>query len=206
MAPARNISLANFPWPSLVFFTCASPTILSVPLVVEEHRNCPIILKTRTEVIQRIDICHEADFGFFEHLLMSKIRGGLAGVLNGPIDSILISETDPYGNIILANDNFCAVSQYGREELIGSPHNIIRHPAMPKELFKYLWSTIKRGEVFRGIIKNLKKDGSPYWVNATVIPVFQNDKIAGYIGGRSLLNDEKAAEQLFNEEAQRYLI
>jgi PAS domain S-box-containing protein len=133
-----------------------------------------------------------------------QFSGALASILKDSNDSVLISETDPFGTIIHANDNFCTISQYSREELVGSSHNIIRHPSMPKELFQFLWSTLKSGEVFRGIIKNLKKDGNHYWVNATIIPVFQNGKVSGYIGGRNLIKDDSVAEQLFAEEVRRY--
>jgi len=68
---------------------------------------------------------------------------------------------------------------------------------MPKELFHHLWTTIKNGEVFRGIIKNMKKDGGHYWVNATIMPVFQHGEIVRYIGGRHYISDEKVAEELF---------
>ena len=110
---------------------------------------------------------------------------------------VIISETDLSGNITAANDPFCAISGYSKDELIGNPHNIIRHPTMPKELFKQLWVTIQRGDVFRGIIKNQAKDGHHYWVNATIMPVFHGGQIVRYVGGRHLLNDDKLAEELF---------
>src|SRR5690606_38092275 len=72
----------------------------------------------------------------------------------------ILSESDTYGNITYVNDKLCHVSKYNREELIGKPHNIFRHEDMPAELFKKFWETIKKGEVFRGIIKNKAKDGS----------------------------------------------
>jgi len=119
-------------------------------------------------------------------------------------DSVIISETDPFGTILHANDNFCDISGYSREELIGSSHNIIRHPSMPKELFHRLWSTIKKGDTFRGIIKNLKKDGSHYWVNTTILPVYERGKIVRYIGGRNLIYDEQLALELFRKEAEKF--
>ena len=119
-------------------------------------------------------------------------------------DSVIISETDPYGTILHANDNFCAISGYSREALEGMPHNIIRHPSMPKELFRQLWSTIKKGEVFRATIKNQKKDGNPYWVNATIMPVYENNQIVRYVAGRHYISDEKLAEELFRNEARLF--
>jgi PAS domain S-box-containing protein len=117
----------------------------------------------------------------------------------------LFSETDIFGVIIFANDAFCRASKYTLEELIGKPHNIIRHPDMPKQLFKLLWSTIEKGEVFRGVIKNKAKDGSHYWVNATLMPIAdQNKKIIKFIGARHLLSDEKLAEELFEQQMKLY--
>lgn len=119
----------------------------------------------------------------------------------------LISETDIYGTIIFANDDFCKISQYAAEELLGKPHNIIRHPDMPGGLFKLLWDTIKKGEVFRGIIKNRARDGTHYWVSATIMPVFDaNNKIVKFIGARYHLPDDAQAQRLFNEQAKRLKI
>lgn len=83
----------------------------------------------------------------------------------------IVSETDTRGVITYANPKFCEVSGYSVEELIGKPHNIIRHPDMPKEAFKELWDTIKAGKIWQGEVKNRRKDGSHYWVLATVGPL-----------------------------------
>jgi methyl-accepting chemotaxis protein len=97
----------------------------------------------------------------------------------------IVSESDLKGDILDINDKFIEISQYSRDELIGHPHNTTRHPDMPKETFKELWSTIGRGKTFRGIIKNRKKDGSPYYVDAVIAPVLgENGKPRKYIGVR----------------------
>ena len=97
----------------------------------------------------------------------------------------LVSETDKKGVITFVNDKFCEVAQYSREELIGQPHNVVRHPDMPKSLFKEMWATIGKGGIFRGKIKNQAKDGSGYWVDAMVAPVLGADgKPEKYIGIR----------------------
>ena len=119
---------------------------------------------------------------------------------------VIISETDLKGNIISANDPFCAISGYRRDELIGSPHNIIRHPSMPKELFRQLWATIQRGDVFRAVIKNRTKRGGHYWVSATIMPVFQGGLIVRYVGARYLLKDDKFAEELFSKQMSGFLM
>lgn len=87
----------------------------------------------------------------------------------------LISETDTRGIITYANPKFCEVSGYSLDELLGKPHNIIRHPDMPKAVFKELWDTIKAGKIWQGEIKNRRKDGSHYWVLATVGPLLDSE-------------------------------
>ncbi len=97
----------------------------------------------------------------------------------------IVSEADKRGDILSINDKFVEVSQYGSHELLGRPHNTTRHPDMPRETFKQLWSTIGRGEIFRGVIKNRAKDGTPYYVDAVVAPIMgANGKPMKYLGVR----------------------
>lgn len=97
----------------------------------------------------------------------------------------IVSETDLKGYITYANEKFCEVSQYTPEELIGANQNIVRHPDMPKELFKEMWASIGKGQIFRGIVKNRKKDGSPYYIDGVFTPVLgENGKPIKYIGIR----------------------
>jgi len=92
-------------------------------------------------------------------------------MLNG--DTFLVSETDAKGNILFANEEFCKVAEYSLDELIGKPHNIVRHKDMPKAAFKDLWDTIQAGKVWHGYVKNSTKSGGYYWVFATIYP-FKN--------------------------------
>jgi methyl-accepting chemotaxis protein len=97
----------------------------------------------------------------------------------------IVSETDLKGIITYVNDKFCEVAKYTRDELIGQPHNIVRHPDMPKEAFRAMWNTIGKGDTFRAVVKNKAKDGTPYWVDALVAPVMgDNGKPVKYIGIR----------------------
>jgi len=98
--------------------------------------------------------------------------------------SFLVSETDENGIITFANDDFCTYAGYSLDELIGKPHSIVRHPDMPKAAFADLWKTVKKGERWRGFVKNLSKDGSYYWVYATVFPFESCDGSRGYISCR----------------------
>lgn len=86
-------------------------------------------------------------------------------------NDFLVSLTDEKGIILFANDDFCKVAGYTLDELVGKPHNVVRHPDMPKAAFKDLWSSVKAGEVWEGYVKNKTKDGGYYWVYATVYPM-----------------------------------
>jgi PAS domain S-box-containing protein len=116
----------------------------------------------------------------------------------------ILSEADVFGTITLVNNKLIEVSKYSREELIGKPHSIFRHPDMPSELFKLFWDTIKQGKVFKGIIKNRAKDGTHYWVDATIVPVKDaSGKIIKYIGARYHITDDSFAEHFYNLQAVR---
>ncbi|WP_457640411.1 methyl-accepting chemotaxis protein [Persephonella sp.] len=100
-------------------------------------------------------------------------------------DEIFFSTTDLKGIILSGNDVFVRVSKYSLDELIGSPHNIIRHPDMPRIVFKLLWDYIQSGKSIVAYVKNMAKDGSYYWVLATVIPVKdENGNIIEYLSIR----------------------
>jgi methyl-accepting chemotaxis protein len=108
----------------------------------------------------------------------------------------IVSWADRKGDILSVNDKYVEVSQYSRDELIGSPHSITRHPDMPKETFKKLWSTIGRGETFRGVIKNRAKDGTPYYVDAVIAPVLgENGKPMKYLGVRYDITEAEIERQ-----------
>jgi len=116
-----------------------------------------------------------------------------------PADQTLVSITDLKGRITYCNANFIEVSGYTREELIGQPHNLVRHPDMPEEAFRDMWETIQRGMPWTAIIKNRRKNGDYYWVRANATPVRGQGGIAGYLSVRSHVSDEEieAAEHLY---------
>jgi PAS domain S-box-containing protein len=101
-----------------------------------------------------------------------------------PSGTVLISKTDTKGVITYCNDAFVDISGYSREELIGRSHNIVRHPDMPPQAFKWLWDTMKVARPWRGVVKNRCKSGDHYWVRATVAPVLESGKIIGYVSVR----------------------
>jgi aerotaxis receptor len=101
-----------------------------------------------------------------------------------PKDSYILSETDDKGIIIYANDIFCEIAGYKLDELIGQPHNIVRHPDMPRIAFKGLWDDIQSKGFWNGIVKNLRKDGAYYWVDATALRRVHGDGSVTYLSIR----------------------
>ncbi|HHQ4670103.1 TPA: methyl-accepting chemotaxis protein [Aeromonas veronii] len=92
----------------------------------------------------------------------------------------LVSTTDLKGDITYANPAFCQVAGYRLEEMLGQHHNLVRHPDMPKAAFADLWAHLKAGKPWRGMVKNRCKDGSYYWVDAYVTPIYEDGKMVGY--------------------------
>ena len=104
--------------------------------------------------------------------------------------SAIVSKTDKLGVISYVNKNFCRISGYQSHELIGRSHNIVNHSDMPKHLFKELWNTISRGNIWQGVIKNRKKDGGFYVVKTTIAPIFdKSGEIAEFISMRDDITD-----------------
>tara|TARA_R110002167_G_scaffold13061_8_gene55257 strand:+ start:251 stop:2530 length:2280 start_codon:yes stop_codon:yes gene_type:complete len=108
----------------------------------------------------------------------------------------IVSFADLKGDIVTVNEKFIEVSKYDRSELIGQPHNTTRHPDMPKETFKQVWATIRRGDTFRGVIKNRAKDGTPYYVDAVIAPfIGDNGKPSRYLGVRYDITEQELERQ-----------
>ena len=116
-----------------------------------------------------------------------------------PGDELLVSSTNTRGEITHCNPAFVRVSGYSYEELIGQPHNIIRHPDVPAAAaFKDMWSTVGRGKPWTGLVKNRRKNGDHYWVFAFVVPIKQQGQVTGYMSVRSPVSrqDIEATEAL----------
>ncbi|WP_417580238.1 PAS domain-containing protein [Nitrincola sp.] len=111
-----------------------------------------------------------------------------------PDGKLIVSRTDPQGIITHANQAFVDMSGYSREELIGTNHYILRHPDMPAVAFKGLWDTMAEGKKWQGFVKNLRKDGTYYWVKATVIPNMRNGELVGYTSVRRKPSRSKIRE------------
>lgn len=111
-----------------------------------------------------------------------------------PAGQALVSTTDLQGRILYCNPAFIEVSGYIREELLGQPHNMIRHPDMPGEAFRDMWQTIESGEPWSGLVKNRRKNGDHYWVMANVTPLLDGDRPVGYMSVRTLPDRQQVSE------------
>ena len=110
------------------------------------------------------------------------------------INDIIVTETDAKGIITFANEDFCKIAGYKKEELLGSPHNMVRHSDMPKAAFKDLWQTVQSGKIWKGIVKNKTKNGGFYWVNATAYPSKKANGELRYISIRIKPTDKEVAD------------
>lgn len=114
-----------------------------------------------------------------------------------PRDMRIVSKTDLKGMITYVNDAFVQISGFSREELIGKSQNIVRHPDMPPQAFKWLWDTIQQGLPWRGLVKNRCKNGDHYWVKALVSPIEEGGRVVGYLSVRHAPSrDEVAAAEV----------
>ncbi|EJR3108467.1 PAS domain-containing protein [Salmonella enterica] len=115
--------------------------------------------------------------------------------LNTPLDddTTLMSTTDLESYITHANDTFVQVSGYQLNELLAQPHNLVRHPDMPKAAFADMWYTLKQGEPWSGIVKNRRKNGDHYWVRANAVPMIREGRVTGYMSIRTRATDDEIA-------------
>lgn len=114
-----------------------------------------------------------------------------------PHDATLMSTTDTQSHITYTNAAFIQASGFDAEDLEGQPHNIVRHPDMPREAFADMWATLKAGKSWSALVKNRRKDGDHYWVRANATPVIRNGKLAGYMSVRT----QPAREEIAKAEA-----
>ncbi len=118
-----------------------------------------------------------------------------------PAGTTLLSATDTQSHLSYANAAFVSVSGFEREELIGQPHNLVRHPDMPREAFADMWATLKAGRSWTALVKNRRKNGDHYWVRANAAPIRRGGRVTGYLSVRTRPQraEVAAAEQLYRD-------
>ena len=94
-----------------------------------------------------------------------------------PENATLLSTTNVDSHVAYANESFLAVSGFTAEEIVGQPHNLVRHPDMPREAFADMWATLKAGQSWTALVKNRRKDGDHYWVRANATPVVRGGRL-----------------------------
>jgi len=97
-----------------------------------------------------------------------------------PSEELIVSRTNLGGKITYANETFARISGYSVEELVGQPHNLVRHPDMPSSVFADMWAKLEKGQKWSGVVKNLRKDSGFYWVYASISGVYKEDKLVEY--------------------------
>ncbi len=161
-----------------------------------EEQNLRLENKNKyfTEINSILNTNHEWEELIDKIFLLEEFRKALD-------ESSIVSKTDKKGIITYVNDNFCKISGYKKEELIGQSHNIIRHPNTKKEFFKNLWQTILKKKTFKGVIENRNKDGESYFVDTTIVPILdKNDEIVEFIGIRNDLTPVFEKDKLIYEQ------
>ncbi|ADZ92471.1 PAS domain-containing protein [Marinomonas mediterranea] len=115
-------------------------------------------------------------------------------------DMVLVSSTDVKGRITFVNDAFCSVAGYERDQLIGAPHNLIRHPDVPPAVFADMWANLKQGNSWMGLVKNRCENGDHYWVSAHVSPLLDNGKVIGYesVRRKATVEEKKHAQSVYD--------
>ena len=163
-----------------------------VPVLGNDGRPCNIIEVATDVTAQQLDLDDLRD--------ELKVRQDIMNTAS------IVSEANLKGEITTANDKYVQVSKCSKEELIGRGHNITRHPDMPKEVFKQMWATIGKGQIFRGVVKNRAKDGTPYYVDAVIAPfIGKTGKPRKYLGVRYDITAQEIQRQNMKDQSGKTL-
>ncbi|MEA3314369.1 MAG: PAS domain S-box protein, partial [Campylobacterota bacterium] len=153
--------------------------------------------KFETLLKEAVNLVKKEEDNNFSKLLLNQYKETID-------DSAIVSKADKNGKITFVNDKFCEISGYTKDELIGKPHNIVRHPDIASSIFEHMWYTIKElKETWLGEVKNKKKDGTSYWVKATIKPIVDmNGNIVEYIAIRIDITQQQKIKEYFENQLQ----
>ena len=184
-----------------------------IPVIVVSSTNDPEVVRdalkigasdfikkpfNTEELMLKVDLAIDTNRKSLEVLCSKKLLDEYKMAIN---NSALVSKTDPNGVITYVNDAFSKLSGYTQEELIGSAHNIVRHPDMKDNVFKELWQTIQKKQIWKGVIKNRKKSGEAYYVQSTITPIIDaGGKIVEYIAIRTDITELEAYKEMLKNE------
>lgn len=196
----ENIRKVNKDIP-FIFTTAHSDSeflLKSISLNVSEYMIKPININ---ELISKVEILFKDFINNLERDHRYEELSKYIGVVN---QVSIVSRTDTAGIIIDVNEFFCETSGYSKEELVGSNHNIVRHPNNSKQFFKNMWEHLERGESWKGKIKNRKKSGEDYFLRATIIPIFDQEEknILEYISISFLTTEIDLKNRKFKKEVR----
>lgn len=171
------------------------------PINYDDMNQLLYKLSTKIKKFNEHDINIEQQKFLMDHISQ---KNHLLKQYTDVIDHVaIVSKTDLKGIITYVNDFFCEVSGYLRDEVMGKSHNIVRHEDMARSVYTQLWENIKDGKIWEGTIKNKNKDGSAYFVHATVFPMFDKEKnIEGYMGIRFLTTKEEVEKREFKKKVR----
>jgi len=150
------------------------------------------------ELILKVDLAIETNRRYVQAICSQKMLNEYKEAVD---ESALVSKTDTKGIITYVNEKFCELSGYTKKELLGKPHNIVRHPDMPSSAFQEMWQTIQAKQIWKGIIKNRKKDGSAYYVQSMIKPIVDiNGDILEYIAIRTDITELETYKKYLEED------
>ncbi len=177
-----------------------------IDIGISNYIHKPVRMDTLVSALQKtVEALEQQRKDEDEFNEIQKLNHELDALVDSFDTYVIASRTDLKGVITYASRAYEQISGYAKDELIGKPHNIVRHPDMPASAFKQMWNTIQSGKLWVGEVKNLKKDGGFYWVEAHIAPYYNGDgEHVGYSAIRLNITSRKRAE-LLNEEVTNLL-
>lgn len=185
------------------FILCAISAIFYFVFVAPMKKVASCIKDKKIKQLSNIQYYNGETDTIVNHILFCAHDNTILNQYKDALDETsIVSKTNEFGLITYANENFCKISGYALEELIGKPHSIIRHPSTHPEVFKQMWLQIKNGKVWKGILKNTSKNGTAYVVQTTIIPIFdEHNQICEYIAIRNDITQVIKQEQILLDQS-----